>query len=322
MSDQQIWCSCRSPAFRAASLPAVEYSAAGDLRSFNFTYTVSLLGLVERERSLSVPFSYVNGTFLEIRASQDAAHSVYIKVWSEKDDPWLGPCDPIVGKETQTAIRSSVRLRLGSSVERSFVLSQVRPQANRGNRIGMIFPAPVERALNPLYDHAAIAAVDYAENNYAWSTTHLEIHAIRLRSPDDQDNTFTDSLASYLNGLCRRCLRLFKGHGRPTISLGTESGPDERSYAMRTLTHQHRFASATLNSVAPGLHRALRSVTPESHGFAAAHWWRALRAASSPFPPSPFQGWTRRAAGKNGAGYPSPSHALPGLRQAGARGET
>jgi len=212
--DQQICGSCGSPAFRPASRPAVEYPAAGDLRPFTFKYRVRLLGLIERQRSLNVPFSYVNGTLLEIRTHQDAAYSAYIKIWSEKDDPRLGPCDPIIGKETQPIIRSIVRLRLGSGVERSFVLSQVRPQARRGNSIGLIFPASVVRALNPLYDHAAIAAVDYAANSYTWSTTHPEIHAIRSQLPEDQDDAFTDSFASYLNGLCRRCLRLFKRHDR------------------------------------------------------------------------------------------------------------
>lgn len=210
--DQQICGSCGSPAFRHASRPGVEYPAAGDLRPFTFKYKVHLFGLIERQRSLSVSFSYVNGTLLEIRTQRDAAHSAHIKIWSEKDDPRLGPCDPIVGKETQPIIRSIVRLRLGSGVERSFVLSQVRPRFQRGNRIGLIFPAPVVRALNPLYEHAAIAAVDYAANSDTWSTTHPEIHAIRSQLPEDQDDAFTDSLASYLNGLCRRCLRLFKGH--------------------------------------------------------------------------------------------------------------
>lgn len=195
-----------------ASRPRVEYPAAGDLPSFTFKYKVHLLGLIERERSLSVPFSYVNGTLLQIRTYQDAAHSAHVKIWSERDDPRLGSCDPIVGKKTQPIIRSIVRLRLGSGVERSFVLSQVIPRANRGNSIGMIFPALVERALNPFYEHAAIAAVDYAANNYTWSTTHPEIHAIRSRLPEDQDDAFTDSLASYVNGLGRRCLRLFEGH--------------------------------------------------------------------------------------------------------------
>jgi hypothetical protein len=80
MIDRQICGFCASPAFRAATRPAVEYPAAADLRSFTFIHRVSLLGLVQRERSLSVPFSYVNGTLLEIRTYQDAASSVHIKV--------------------------------------------------------------------------------------------------------------------------------------------------------------------------------------------------------------------------------------------------
>jgi hypothetical protein len=43
----------------------------------------------------------------------------------------------------------------GTGVERSFVLTQIRPRARAGNRIGLIFPASVVRALNPLYDQAA-----------------------------------------------------------------------------------------------------------------------------------------------------------------------
>jgi hypothetical protein len=213
MINQQICSFCRAPAFQAASTRAVaEYPGVGDLRLFTFIYKVHLLGLIERERSLSVPFSYVNGTLLEIRTYQDAAHLVRMKIWSQKDDPRLGPCDPIVGKETQPTIRSIVRLILGSGVERSFVLTQIRPRARAGNRIGLIFPAPIVRALNPLYDHAAIAAVDYTANYYTWSTTHPEIRAIRSQLSEDQNDALTDSLASYLNGLCRCCLRLFREH--------------------------------------------------------------------------------------------------------------
>jgi hypothetical protein len=212
MIDQQICRFCQAPAFRALSEPLVEYPAGGDLRSFHFRYAVYLLGIAYRERSVSVPFSYVNGTLLEIRTSQDVAHLVPIKIWSDKDDPLTGPCDPIVGKETQPTIRSIVRLKLGSGVERSLVLSQVRPHTKPGTKFGLIFPAPIVRALNPVYDHAAIAAVDYLANSSTWSTTHPEIHAIRSQLPDEQDDAFTDSFANYLNGLCRQCLRLFKGH--------------------------------------------------------------------------------------------------------------
>jgi len=222
MINQQICRFCQAPAFRAASEPIVEYPAAGDLRSFHFSYTVYLFGFACRERSLWVPFSYINGTLLEIRTSQDAGHSVPIKFWSAKDDPLSGSCDPIVGKEIQPTTRSGVRLRLGSGVERSFLLSQVRPHSKRGNKVGLIFPAPIVRALNPVYDHAAIAAVDYTANSSTWSTTHPEIHAIRSQLPDDQDDAFTNSLANYLNGLCRQCLRLFKVH----------QGNDQRRYGV------------------------------------------------------------------------------------------
>jgi hypothetical protein len=53
--------------------------------------------------------------------------------------------------------------------------------------------------------------------------------------------------------------------------------------------------------------------------------WRSLvaplRFASSPFPPSPFEIWVRRAAGKDGAGFPSPSHMrLPQERKRARKG--
>ncbi len=47
----------------------------------------------------------------------------------------------------------------------------------------------------------------------------------------------------------------------------------------------------------------------------------ALRAASSPFPPSPFHIWVRRAAAEDGAGFSSTSHMRPGRWHAGAKGE-
>ena len=59
-------------AFRSASRPAAEYPPAGELRSFTFKYEVHILGLIERQRFLSVPFSYVNGTLLEIRTPDES----------------------------------------------------------------------------------------------------------------------------------------------------------------------------------------------------------------------------------------------------------
>jgi len=162
---------------------------------------------------VTISFSYVNGALPEIRTYEDRTPAVHLKIWSQKDDPHLAFSDPIIGKESQPSIRNILRLKLGSGAERSFVLSQVRPQVKAGNRLGLIFPAPIERAFNPAYDYAAIALVDYVTNDYTWSTTHPDIHAIRSRLPQGQDDAFTDSLASFLNGLCRRCLRLFRGHG-------------------------------------------------------------------------------------------------------------
>jgi hypothetical protein len=188
-----------------------EHPPAGELPPFVFGYTeLTLLGLVERKREARVAFSYINGTRLEVRTHEDAEHAVHINLWSQPDDPQSGPRPPIVGKESQPSLRSVVKLRLGSGAERSFVLTQVRLGVSAGNRITLIFPISVERALNPIYDYAAIAAVEYAANDYTWSTTHPEIHALRDRLPADQDAPFADALASYLDGLCRRCLRLFR----------------------------------------------------------------------------------------------------------------
>jgi len=194
--------------------PAAEYPPAGDLPPFTFRYNVALLGLVERERQVSVSFSYLNGTLSDVRTFEDPAHAVHMKLWQQQDDPSSGPCGPIVGKQSQPSIRNIVRLRLGSGTERSFVLTQVRLRTKVGSRLTLIFPVSIERAINPVYDYAAIAAVDYAANDFTWSTTHPEIHAIRSRLPEDQAERFCDSLAGYLNGLCRRCLRLFGTHGR------------------------------------------------------------------------------------------------------------
>lgn len=208
MNDRELCRVCGAVGYRPAHrLPVAEYPPAGDLPTFR--YNIPLFALMERERKVSVPLSYINGTLLEVRSYEDAAHPVHTQLWFQHDNPLSGPCDPIIDKESQPSIRSIVRLKLGSGVERSFVLTQVRLRAKAGNRITLIFPTPLERALNPVYDYAAIAAVDYVPNDYTWSTSHPEIHAIRMRLTEDQSERFADSLASYLNGLCRRCLRLF-----------------------------------------------------------------------------------------------------------------
>jgi hypothetical protein len=215
LAGQEICRVCGARPYRAERRPpAAEYPPAGDLPPFTFAYNVSLLGLVERERQVSVPFSYINGSLLDVRTHEDAVHAVHMKLWEQRDDLESEPRGPIVGKESQPSIRNIVRLRLGSGAERSFVLTQVRFRATAGGRVTLIFPVSIERAVNPVYDYAAIAAVDYAANDFTWSTTHPEIHAIRSRLPEEQAERFGDSLAGYLNGLCRRCLRLFGRHGR------------------------------------------------------------------------------------------------------------
>ncbi len=207
---------CGRPGYRAMlEAPAAEYAPAGDLPPFNYVYRAPLLGPLERERRVVVPFSYINGILLDVRTYEDAAHPVCFRVWSQRDDPRSGPRDPIVGREWQPSIRTIVRLRLGSGAERSFVLSQAKLRTKPESRITLIFPVAVERALNPLYDYAAIAAVDHAAHDFAWSTAHPELDALRSRLPEEQIEPFGDALATHLNGLCRRCLRRFAQYRKP-----------------------------------------------------------------------------------------------------------
>lgn len=216
MAGPEICRVCGARPFRAepSCSPAVEYPPAGDLPEFTFRYNIALLGLVERERQVSVPFSYINGLLVDVRTHEDPVHEVHMKLWQQQDDPKSGPRGPIVGRESQPSIRNIVRLRLGSGAERSFVLTQVRLRATAGSRVTLIFPVSIARAVNPVYDYAAIAAVEYAANHFTWTTTHPEIYAIRSRLPEGQAEPFGESLANYLNGVCRRCLRLFGTHGR------------------------------------------------------------------------------------------------------------
>ncbi|MBE3602540.1 hypothetical protein IMX07_02755 [bacterium] len=216
MLDQSHCRVCGKPGYKATlEAPAAEYAPAGNLPPFKYVYRVPLLGPLERERRIVVPFSYINGTLIETSSHEDAAHPICFRVWSQQDDPRSGPRDPIVGRRSQPSIRSMVRLRLGSGVERSFVLSQAKLRSRPESRITLIFPAPIERAAHPLHDYAAIAAVDHAAHDFAWSTAHPEIDALRSRLPEEQIEPFADALANHLNGLCRRCLRLFGQHRKP-----------------------------------------------------------------------------------------------------------
>jgi hypothetical protein len=129
MAGEEICRACGARPYRTERrVPAAEYPSAGDLPKFTFRYNVALLGLVERGRRVSVPFSYINGSLLDVRTHEDPVHEVRMKLWRQQDDPKSGPRGPIVGRESQPSIRNIVRLRLGSGAERSFVLTQVRPE--------------------------------------------------------------------------------------------------------------------------------------------------------------------------------------------------
>jgi hypothetical protein len=215
MMGQGICGVCGRPAYGAwRQAPTAEYQPAGDLPPFKYIYRVPLLGLLERERQVVVPFSYINGILLDVRTYEDAAHPIHFKLWSQTDDARSGPRGAIVGRESLPSMRSIVHFRLGSGAERPFVVTQVKLRARAGSHLTLIFPVSIERAINPVYDYAAIAAVDYTADDFMWSTAHPEIHAIRSRMPEGQAERFGDSLANYLNGLCRRCLRLFGTRGR------------------------------------------------------------------------------------------------------------
>jgi hypothetical protein len=247
MNDRVVCSACGALAYRTAHrLSVAEYPPGGNLPTFTFTHNIPFFGLIERGREVSVPFSYISGTLLEIRRYEDTAHPVQVQLWSQEDDPPLGSRDPIVGRESQPSIRNIVHLKLTSGVERSSVLTHVGLRAEFGSRITLVFPTPFERATNPVYDCAAIAAVDCTANDYVWSTAHPEIYALRMRLPEDHSERFADALASYLNGLCRLCLRRFR-------STPSTAAPSRRwvrgAGAMKEVTPHSRFAWAALNSV-------------------------------------------------------------------------
>ena len=129
-------------------------------------------------------------------------------LWSQPDDPIKGPQVPIIVRERQPRIRTVVGLKLGSGAERSIVLAQVKFAPARGSRITLIFPVVAVRALNPIYDYAALAAVNYDTGEQAWSTAHPEVHRLWESAPAQQSKRFGDALANHLEGLCRRYLRL------------------------------------------------------------------------------------------------------------------
>jgi hypothetical protein len=206
------------------SAPIEEHPPAGDFPPFVFGYTDwTLLNLVERQRQVRVPFSYISGTVSDIHTHEDTGHPLRMGVWSQEDNPAVGLQSPIVGHEWQSSRHNVIRLRLGSGAERSFVLKQVRFAARAGDRITLIFPVAATRMLNPIYDYAAIGAVNYRTGDQRWSTTHTEIHHLRDHLPSSESKRFLGGVANHLDGLCRRCLRLFNSYrqnnsGRPLRS--------------------------------------------------------------------------------------------------------
>ena len=197
------------------SARTAEHPPAGDLPALVFAYAErTLLNLVERQRQARVPFSYISGTLIDIQTHEDTSHPLRMGAWSQEDDPATGPRSPIVGHEWQPSRHNVIRLKLGSGAERSFVLRQVRFAARVGDRITLIFPVAATRALNPIYDYAAIGAVNYRTGDERWSTVHVEIHHMRDQLPPAESKRFLAGLASHLDGLCRRCLRLFNLYRR------------------------------------------------------------------------------------------------------------
>jgi hypothetical protein len=236
----------------------------------------------ERQRQVRVPFSYLNGTMLELRTHEDSS-SVHTRLWSQQYDPKLGP------RELQPSIRSiSVRLRLRSGAERSLVLTHVRLRARPGNCVTLIFPVSIEGTLNPAYDYAAGAAADYGANDYTWSTTHPEIHALPSQLPAEETDRFADSLASYLDGLCRRCLRLsaaYRTEDRPRSrqALGVRDDPMGRPSAIRQRANRTPGPEpAPTNTVAPVPQTALLRHAGISL-LRRRSWVAPLRFATSPF---------------------------------------
>lgn len=217
--DRQTCARCGARRYSALrSAPTEEHPPAGDLPALDFAYTErTLLSLVERQRQVRVPFSYISGTVVDIQTHEDTSHPLRIGAWSQEDDPATGPQSPIVGHESQPSRSNVVRLKLGSGAERSFVLKQVRFAASAGDRITLIFPVVAARALNSLYDYAAIGAVNHRTGDEKWSTAHPEIHQVRDQLPSSESTRFLSSVANHLDGLCRRCLRLFNPYRRNVI---------------------------------------------------------------------------------------------------------
>ena len=217
--DRQTCARCGARRYSARrSAPTEEHPPAGDFPPFVFGYTErTLLNLVERQRQARVSFSYISGTLIDIQTHEDTGHLAQMGIWSQEDEPSIGPRSPIVGHESQPSRSNVVRLKFGSGAERSFVLRQVRFAARAGDRITLIFPVAATRMLNPIYDYAAIGAVNYRTSDQRWSTANAEIHHLRDQIPSSESKRFLAGVANHLDGLCRRCLRLFNPYRRSVI---------------------------------------------------------------------------------------------------------
>jgi hypothetical protein len=197
------------------SSQTAEHPPAADLPAFVFAHTErTLLSLFERRREVRVSFSYISGTVIDIQTREDTSPPLRIGAWSQEDDPATGRQSPIVGNKWQPTRNNLLRLKLGSGADRSFMLRQVRFAARAGHRITLIFPVVVARALNPIYDYAAIGAVNYATNDQRWSTAHAKIHHVWDQFPSSESKRFSDGVANHLDGLCRPCLRLLNPYRR------------------------------------------------------------------------------------------------------------
>jgi len=186
-----------------------EHAPSGDLPPLIFAYSEpAFFRLTDRRRELQLFFSYISGVAVSVRRYEDALNQVSMTLWSQPDDPIKGPQVPIIVRERQPRISTVVGLKLGSGAERSIVLAQVKFAPARGSRIMLIFPVVAARALNPIYDYAALAAVNYDTGEQAWSTVHPEVRRLWESVPAQQTKRFGDAFANHLAGLCRRCLRL------------------------------------------------------------------------------------------------------------------
>jgi hypothetical protein len=278
----------------------------------------------ERQRQVRVPFSYVNGTMLELRTHKDASHSVHTRLWSQQDDPKLGPRRPIVGGESQPSIRSIVRLRSGA--ERSFVLTLVRlrPRTRKSR-------------------HADLLGLDRARAESGFRLRRVRCRRLRgerLHLEHDTCGNSYPAQAAPRRG--NRAVRRLAGElprrpaGVPAAFCRISPRGSARPRSRQTLGvsamipwvgHQQFAKERTVHPALSQLRsipsRPSRRTALLRHAGIVLLRRRSLVAplpfASSPFPPSPFQIWVTRAAGKDGAGFPNPSDERPGARaEAGA----